>query len=43
VAVSLCSICGAVIFAYYAGCDPKSRKAITSSDQVNISFIPTND
>lgn len=39
VAVSLCSICGAVIFAYYAGCDPKSRKAITSSDQVLPYFV----
>ncbi|XP_046853623.1 sodium-dependent multivitamin transporter-like [Xenia sp. Carnegie-2017] len=38
-AVSLCSICGTVIFAYYAGCDPKLRKAITSSDQILPYFV----
>ena len=34
--VSLCSVCGAVMFAYYEGCDPKALKKITNSDQVRL-------
>ncbi|XP_028405437.1 sodium-dependent multivitamin transporter-like [Dendronephthya gigantea] len=37
--VSLCSLCGAVIFAYYVGCDPKKRQAISSSDQILPYFV----
>lgn len=38
-AVSLCSICGAVIYAYYQGCDPILLKHITSPDQVLPYFV----
>ena len=34
-AVSLCALCGCVIYAFYADCDPISAKYIKKGDQVN--------
>lgn len=34
-AVSLCALCGCVIYAFYADCDPISDKRIKKGDQVN--------
>lgn len=33
-AVSLCALCGCVIYAFYADCDPISNKEIRKGDQV---------
>ena len=33
-AVSLCALCGCVIYAFYADCDPISNKQIKKGDQV---------
>ena len=33
-AVSLCALCGCVIYAFYADCDPISNKQIRKGDQV---------
>lgn len=40
-AVSLCALCGCVIYAFYADCDPISNKQIRKGDQVmsNISYM----
>ena len=34
-AVSLCALCGCVIYAFYADCDPISDERIKKGDQVN--------
>ncbi|XP_048587926.1 sodium-coupled monocarboxylate transporter 1 isoform X2 [Nematostella vectensis] len=38
-AVSLCAMCGCVIYAFYHNCDPKSLKVISSGDQILPYFV----
>lgn len=38
-AVSLCALCGCVIYAFYADCDPISNKQIRKGDQILPYFV----
>lgn len=38
-AVSLCALCGCVIYAFYADCDPISNKQIKKGDQILPYFV----
>ena len=37
-AVSLCALCGCVIYAFYADCDPIANDQIKKADQVVLIF-----
>ena len=43
VAVSLCALCGCVIYAFYHDCDPLTKEYISSADQVsNVLMVQVN-